>query len=88
VSELKAPVSPLVVTAWSLVEVIVEVLVKVAVRPTSEILLNDMAMLDTLDTTGDEEKKDKELEPEMEGNGLGSLVADERKTEVLYVKQR
>ena len=54
VSVLKAPVSLLVVTAGSLVEVIVEV--KVVVGISSEILLNDIAMLDTLNMTRDVER--------------------------------
>ena len=45
---LKAPVALLLVMAWSVVEVLVEVLVEVIVGLSSEILLNDMAMLDTV----------------------------------------
>ena len=45
VSVLKAPVSTLLlVTLWSPVDVLVEVIV----RSSSEILLNDMAMLNTV----------------------------------------
>lgn len=80
VSVLKAPVwTLLIVTA---VDVLVEVLVEVIVGSSSEILLNDMAMLETIwvNTTENEEKKNKKLEPEMEGKGL---AIDVRTTEVL-----